>query len=155
MAWAKTDKGATTTACTQNEYSVLTETVTLGGTAATRYSSVFSVPQGCGFTVVSNTAATNTSGSLSDHLYISWDNSSFYLYKALRDCNYADDTNQGTTFKTLDATRRVRFVDPTYAGAFPYYKVGLTHAAVESTGKTIGLAVTVVDLNKGNKGAKF
>lgn len=155
MAWAKTDKGLTTTGLTQNEYLVLTETVTLGGTAATRYSSVFSIPKGCGFTVITNTAATNTSGSLSDHLYVSVDNSSFYLLKALRDCNYADDTNQGTSFKTLDANRRIRYVDPDYIGEFPYYKIGITHAAVESTGKTIACAIVIGDRNKGDKSAKF
>lgn len=155
MAWSKVSKGATTTGETQNSYTIITETVTLGGTAATRYSSAFSVPPGLGFTVVSNTAATNTSGSLSDHLYISWDNTNFYLYKALRDCNYADDTNQGTSFKTLDAVRRVRYVDPNYNGQFPYYKVGITHAAVESTGKTIGLAISIGNRDKGSVGAKL
>lgn len=156
MAWSKASKGAVVgTGEGQNSYQVLTETVTLGGTATTRYSSVFSVPPGLGFTVVSNTAATNTSGSLSDHLYVSWDNSSFYLYKTLRDCNYADDTNQGTSFKTLDTLRRMRYVDPNYVGSFPYYKVGITHAAAESTGKTIGLAIVIGNRDKGSFTAKF
>lgn len=155
MSWTQTSEGKTTTFLTQNDYAVATETVALGGTAATRYSSAFSVPKGVGFTVVTNTAATNTSGSLSDHLYVSWDNSTFYLYKTLRDCNYSDDTNQGTSFKTLDANRRVRYVDPNYIGSFSYYKIGLTHAAVESSSKTIGLAITVGNRDKGDFGAKF
>jgi len=137
------------------DFEILTETVALGGTAATRYSSVFSVPKGVGFTVFSNTAATNTSGSLSDHLYVSTDGINFYLYKALRDCNYAGDTNEGTSFKTLDATRRFRYVDPNYVGSFPYYKIGLTHAAVESSSKTIGLAITIGAVARGSFDSKF
>lgn len=155
MAWIETSKGKNTAGLKQNQYALLTETVTLGGTATTRYSSSFSIPVGVGFTVVSNTALTNTSGSLSDHLYVSWDNSNFYLYRTLRDCNYADDTNQGTTFKTLDTLRRVRYVDPNYIGTFPYYKIGITHAAVESTGKTIGLAIIIGNRKKGDWSAKF
>lgn len=155
MSWTLTSEGKTATFLKQNDYDLGTETVALGGTAATRYSSAFSVPRGVGFTVVSNTAATNTSGSLSDHLYVSWDNSTFYLLKALRDCNYADDTNQGTSYKTLDATRRIRYVDPNYIGSFPYYKIGLTHAAVESSSKTIGLAITVGNRDKGSFTAKI
>ena len=137
MSWTQTSQGYD-----NPKLEVMTETVTLGGTAATRYSSAFSIPATMkGFVVVSNTAATNTSGSLSDHLYVSWDATNFYLLKALRDCNYADDTNQGTSYKTLDATRRVRYVDTEYIGKYPYYKIGITHAAVESTSKTVALAV--------------
>lgn len=138
MSWVKKSQGLNT----NQDLAVMTETVALGGTATTRYSSAFSLPKGIkGFTVISNTGATNTSGSLSDHLYVSFDNSTYVKLKTLRDCNYADDTTQGTSFKTLDTTIRPRFVDCNYVGKYPYYKIGLTHAAVESTGKTIGLAV--------------
>lgn len=151
MAWSKLSKGAVAgTFNTQDVYSVMTETVTLGKGQTTRYSSAFSVPPGVGFTVVSNTAATNTSASVSDHLYVSWDNSTFVLLKALRDCNYGDDTNQGTSYKTLDTLRRVRYVDPNYIGQFPYYKIGIANIGqAESSKHTIGLAVIVGDRAKG------
>ncbi|MGV8131633.1 MAG: hypothetical protein ACP5N7_06055 [Candidatus Pacearchaeota archaeon] len=146
MAWIKTSKGLNV----NQELAVMTETVALGGTAATRYSSAFSVPRNVkGFTVISNTAATNTSGSLSDHLYVSVDNSTFVKVSTLRDCNYRDDVNQGTSFKTLDTTVRPRYVDLSYVGKYPYYKIGLTHAAVESTGKTIGLAIIFGEVDHG------
>lgn len=150
MSWTLKSEGDSA----NKEFVVLTETVALGGTATTRYSSAFTVPKGQGFTVVSNTAATNTSGSLSDHLYVSWDGSNFYLLKALRDCNYADDTNQGTSYKTLDSVRRLRFVDPEYIGQYPYFKIGITHAAVESSSKTIGLAVVIGNKNSANADVK-
>lgn len=147
MSWDKKSKGLNV----NEELAVMTETVTLGGTAATRYSSAFSLPRNVrGFTVISNTAATNTSGSLSDHLYVSFDNSTYVKLKTLRDCNYADDSTQGTSFKTLDSVLRPRFVDSNYVGKYPFYKIGLTHAAVESTGKTIGLAIIFGESDKGN-----
>ncbi len=146
MAWIKTSKGLNV----NQDLPVMTETVALGGTAATRYSSAFSLPKGVkGFTVITNTAATNTSGSASDHLYVSFDNSTYVKLKTLRDCNYADDSTQGTSFKTIDTLLRPRFVDCDYVGKYPYYKIGITHAAVESTGKTIGLAVILGDSDKG------
>lgn len=150
MSWQPNSRGYV-----DPRFTVLTETVALGGTAATRYSSPFTVPPGVGFTVVSNVGSTNTSGSLSDHLYVSDDGSTFTYLKALRDCNYADDTNQGTSFKTLDTTKRIRYVDTNYIGEYPFYKIGLTHAAVESTGKTIGLSVMVGNRDKGSWGAKL
>jgi late competence protein required for DNA uptake (superfamily II DNA/RNA helicase) len=61
----------------------------------------------------------------------------------LRDCNYGDDTNQGTSFRSLDALLRVRYIDPDYVGDFPYFKVRLLQAAVESSAKTVGLAVII------------
>ena len=147
MSWVKKSQGLNT----NQDLAVMTETVALGGNAATRYSSAFSIPKGVrGFVVVSNTAATNTSGSLSDHLYVSVDNVTYTKLKTLRDCNYADDTNQGTSFKTLDTLVRYRYVDTNYVGQFPFYKIGLTHAAAESTGKTIALAVVIGGLDKGN-----
>ena len=147
MAWVKKSRGLNT----NEDLAVMTETVALGAGLATRYSSVFSLPKGVrGFVVVSNTAATNTSGSASDHLYVSVDNVTFTKLKTLRDCNYADDTNQGTTFKTLDTTIRYRYVDTNYVGQFPYYKIGLINAAAESSSKTIGLAVVIGGIDKGN-----
>lgn len=154
--WSKTSKGAVAgTGESQNSYQVMTETVALGKGVATRYSSAFSVPPGLGFSVVSNTAATNTSVSCSDFLFVSWDNSTFYSLKTLRDCNYADDTNQGTSFKTLDTNRRFRYVDPNYIGSYPYYKIGIVQAGAESSSKTIGLAVIIGNRDKGSFTAKF
>ena len=93
MSWVKKSQGLNT----NQDLAVMTETVALGSNAATRYSSAFSIPKGVrGFVVVSNTAATNTSGSLSDHLYVSVDNVTYTKLKTLRDCNYADDTNQAS-----------------------------------------------------------
>ena len=147
MSWTKVSKGLNV----NQDLAVMTETVALGGNAATRYSSAFSLPRNVkGFTVISNTGATNTSGSLSDHLYVSFDNSTYVKLKTLRDCNYADDSTQGTTFKTLDTLLRPRFVDCNYVGKYPFYKIGLTHAAAESSSKTIGLAVIFGETDKGN-----
>jgi len=152
MAWTKVSEGKVTgTLNEQNNYAVLTETVTLGGTAdSIRYSSAFAVPKGVGFTVISNTSATDTSDSISDWLYVSWDNSTFVQHRKLRDCNYADDANLGTSAVDCDAARKVRYVDPAYAGSFPYYKIGLIQGGIESTGMTIGLAITLGDQDKGS-----
>lgn len=147
MSWTKLSKGLNV----NQELAVMTETVALGGTATTRYSSAFSLPRNVkGFTVITNTAATNTSGSASDHLYVSMDNSTYVKLKTLRDCNYADDSTQGTSFKTIDTLLRPRFVDANYVGKYPFYKIGITHAAVESSSKTIGLAVIFGESDKGH-----
>ena len=150
MSWVESSKGQNKGAGNgQNDYAVLTETVALGEGLAQRYSSSFSVPPGVGFTVISNTAATNLSGSASDQLYVSYDNSTFYQLKnTLRDCNYADDTNQGTSFRSIDNTSRVRYVDAEYVGQFPYFKLAVLNAAAESTSKTVGFAVIIGDNNK-------
>lgn len=144
MAWTEKSRGSNTVGYGQNGYPVLTETVTLGAAKGNRFSSSFSVPPGVSFTVVSNTAGTDTSASASDQLYISYDNSTFTQLKdTLRDCNYADDTNQGTSFRDIDNTTRVRYVDTTYTGQFPYYKIRILQAGVESSSKTVGLAVII------------
>jgi len=152
MAWLLAPKGKVAgTFNESNNYPSMTETVTLGGTAdSVRYSSAFAVPPGRGFSVISNTSATNTSDSISDWLYVSWDDTTYVQHRKLRDCNYADDTNQGTSTVNLDTARKVRFVDPAYAGSFPYMKVGLIQGGVESTGMTIGLAITLGDRDKGS-----
>ena len=152
MSWTMNNEGKVVgTLNEQNNYAVMTETVTLGGTAdSVRYSSAFAVPKGHGFSVITNTSATDTSDSISDWLYVSWDNSTFAQHKKLRDCNYADDANQGTSYVDCDAVKRVRYVDPAYVGDFPYYKIGLIQGGVESTGMTIGLAVTL-SANNTNK----
>ena len=70
MAWIKVSKGLNV----NQDLAVMTESVPLGTGAATRYSSSFSLPKGVrGFNVITNTSATNTSGSASDHLYVSFD----------------------------------------------------------------------------------
>jgi hypothetical protein len=138
MAWIKVSKGLNV----NQDLAVMTESVPLGTGAATRYSSSFSLPKGVrGFNVITNTSATNTSGSASDHLYVSFDNSTFVKLKTLRDCNYADDSTQGTSFKTIDTLLRPRYVDCDYVGKYPYYRIGITNAAAESSSKIIGLAV--------------
>ncbi len=151
MAWKISSVGKVTgTFNEQNSYAVMTETVTLGGTAdSVRYSSAFSLPRGAGVTVISNTSSTNTSDSISDWLYVSWDNSTFVQHSKLRDCNYADDTNKGTTTVDLDNTVKQRYIDTDYTGEFPYMKIGLIQGGVESTGMTIGLALTLGKLEKG------
>lgn len=147
MAWTESSKGENRGAgLASNAYKVLTETVTLGAAKGSRYSSSFSVPPGVGFTIISNTAATNLSGSASDQIYVSYDNSTFYQLKdTLRDCNYADDTNQGTSYRSVDNATRIRYVDPEYVGQFPYWKVRILQAAVESSSKTVALAVMIGD----------
>lgn len=125
-------------------YTVLEETITLGAAKGNRYSDVFSVPNGVGFTVISNTAGTNLSGSASDQLYVSYDGTNFYQkVDTLRDANYKDDNAQGTSYRSVDNTSRVRYVDPKYLGPAPYYKIRILQAAVESSSKTVGLAVII------------
>lgn len=125
---------------------VATETVTLGAAKANRYTSEIDfIPPGCDFVVISNTAATNLSGSASDQLYFAYETGGTY-YQAkdtLRDCNYADDTNQGTSFRSVDNTSRQRYVDLSYTGEAPFYKIRILQAAVESSAKTVGVAVIV------------
>lgn len=130
---------------------VATETIILGAAKANRYSSVIDfIPvdkdgKQLPFVIISNTGATNTSGSASDQLYGSFNRSSGFVQvkNTLRDCNLADDTAQGTSFRNIDTTTRPRRIDPSYVGPYPYYKVRILQAAVESTAKTIGLAVIV------------
>lgn len=133
-----------------NTMLVATETVALGAAKANRFSSVIDfIPtdkdgRQLPFTVISNTGTTNTSGSVSDQLYASYDrNGTYFMVKdTLRDCNYSDDLHQGTSYRSLDTNKRVRGVDPAYlSGGYPYYKIRLLQAAVESSSKTIGLAV--------------
>jgi hypothetical protein len=130
---------------------VATETITLGAAKANRYSSVIDfIPtdkdgKQLPFVVISNTGATNTSGSASDQLYGSFSRSTGFVQvkNTLRDCNLADDTAQGTSFRSIDAAVKPRRIDPSYVGPYPYYKVRILQAAVESSGMTVGLAVIV------------
>jgi hypothetical protein len=134
-----------------NTMTVFTDTVTLGAGLLNRYTSVIDfIPtdnhgRQLGFTVVSNTGTTNLSGSASDQLYASYTRAGTYFQvkDTLRDCNYADDTNQGTSYRDIDNAMRIRYVDPSFIGQFPYYKIRALQAAVESSSKTIGFAVTV------------
>jgi hypothetical protein len=131
---------------TQDNALLATETIAMGAAKANRYSSVIDwIPIGTPFTVISNTGATNLSGSASDQLYACQTRGGTYLQvkDTLRDCNYAHDKDQGTSFRSIDAARRVRFVDPSYVGPFSYWKIRILQAAVESSAKTVGLAVIV------------
>jgi len=143
MAWVVSSKGKVAdTLNNHDSYNVMTETVTLGVGITGRYTSAFSVPPGVGFTVISNTAATNTSGSVSDQLYVSHDNSTFIRLKTqLRDCNYSGETNEGTSYNDLDTAARVRYVDPDYIGRFPYYKIRALQKGAETSTTTIAFAV--------------
>lgn len=134
-----------------NTMLIATETVALGAAKANRFSSVIDfIPtdkdgRQLPFTIISNTGTTNTSGSVSDQLYASYDRAGAYFMvtNTLRDCNYSDDLHQGTSYRSIDTNKRVRHVDPQYVGQYPYYKVRFLQAAVESSAKTIGLAVIV------------
>jgi hypothetical protein len=140
MAWVKKSGGA------NNEYMIATETIALGTGTAQRYTSVIDfIPAGVDFMIVSNTAATNLSGSASDQLYGGYESAGiFYQMKnTLRDCNYTDDTNQGTSFRNIDNTARLRHVNPEYVGEMPYYKLAVLNAAAESSSKTVSFAIIV------------
>ena len=134
MAWTKK---------TANNYFIAYETVALGsglGATASRYSSEIDfIPPNTDFIVISNSAGTDLSGSASDQLYIAHTSGgTFYrLLNTLRDANYAHDTNQGTSFRDLDNTVRMRYVDVSYIGGAPYYKLRVLHAAQESSSNTI------------------
>lgn len=153
MAWSFNGRGKTETSSVPgdinkyyNDAIVATCTVTLGAAKGNRFTPVIDwIPFGVPFTVISNTGSTNTSGSASDQLYACYERGGTYFQvkNTLRDCNYADDTNQGTSFRSLDTNKRVRYVDPAYVGAYPYWKIRVLQAAVESTGKTIAFAVIV------------
>lgn len=158
MSWSFNGRGKCLTADappeinSNNPFLVATETITLGAALGNRYSSVIDfIPtdnngRQLPFTVISNTGTTNTSGSASDQLYASYERNGTYFQvkNTLRDCNYANDATQGTSFRSIDTNKRVRAVDPAYlGGGYPYYKVRILQAAAESTGKTIGLAIMV------------
>lgn len=164
MAWTFNGRGKNETSAAPQGLNanapmiVATETITLGAGKGNRYSSVIDwIPCDANgkqlpFTIISNTGTTNLSGSASDQLYACYTRGGTYFQvkNTLRDCNYADDTNQGTSFRSVDNALRVRYVDPEYTGAFPYYKVRILQAAVESSSKTVGLAVIVGMPNKGS-----
>lgn len=130
---------------------VATETIALGAAKGNRYTSVIDwIPtdksgRQLPFTVISNTGQTNLSGSASDQLYACYSRSGTYFQvkDTLRDCNYLHDTVQGTTFRSIDNAIRVRYVDPAYVGQYPYYKIRVLQAAVESSAKTVGFAVSI------------
>lgn len=156
MSWSEDGAGKTITSGitkvnTVNTFAVFTETIALGAAKANRYTSVIDfIPtdhngRQLPFTVISNTGTTNTSGSASDQLYAAYSrNGTYFQVKdTLRDCNYLHDTVQGTSFRSIDANKRVRYIDPAYVGSFPYYKIRVLQAAVESSAKTIGFAITV------------
>ena len=158
MAWSFNGRGKNETSGAPKEINplhtmlVATETITLGATKGNRYSSVIDfIPtdkdgKQLPFTVISNTGTTNTSGSASDQLYACYERNGTYfqVQNTLRDCNYSDDLHQGTSFRSLDTAKRVRGVDPAYlSGGYPYYKIRILQAAVESSAKTIGLAIMV------------
>lgn len=157
MAWSFNARGKCETSGApknlnpEHNMCVATETIALGAAKANRYSSVIDfIPTDKNgnqlpFTVISNTGQTNTSGSASDQLYACYTRGGTYFQvkNTLRDCNYMNDTNQGTSFRDIDNNVRVRFIDPKYVGAYPYYKIRILQAAVESSSKTIGLAVIV------------
>ena len=170
MAWSFNSRGKNETSGAPKginaraPFMVATETVTLGTgiTGPARYTSVIDwIPVDANgkqlpFTVVSNTGTTNTSGSCSDQLYASYDGVTFFQVKnTLRDCNYADDTNQGTSFRSLDTLKRIRYVDPEYVGAYPYYKLRVLQAVAEKSNKSIGFAITVGAPDKGKHRIKF
>ena len=159
MAWVRSSKGKVAgTFNEQDNIAVMTETVALGGGEATRYSSAFSAPPGVGFTIISNTASTDTSDSISDWLYVSYDNSTYFKHKLLRDCNYADYTKGiatgGVAMALLDATFKIRYVDPDFVGSYPYMKVGIVQGGVESSGMTVGLAMILGNRERGSSKSK-
>lgn len=128
---------------------IATETINLG-TSRRRYSSVIDfIPcdkngKQLPFVVISNTSATNTSGSLSDSIYACHTrNGTYTQLKHLRDCNFAHDKDQGTTYKDLDTNQRVRYVDPSYIGQYPYYKISTMQKGAEVNATTIGFAVII------------
>ncbi len=149
MAWAFNSAGKNETSGSPRNlnvdhgWTVAVETQTLGGSKL-RYSSVIDwIPPGAPFTIITNTAATNTSGSISDQLYACETRAGTYrlIKDTLRDCNYADDNDTavrgGTSYRDLDTNTRVRHIDPEYVGAYPYWKIATLAAAVESTNFTI------------------
>ncbi len=149
MAWAFNSAGKNETSGapknlnTEHGWTVAVETQTLGASKL-RYSSVIDfIPPGVAFTVITNTAATNTSGSISDQLYASETRTGTFrqIKNTLRDGNYADDNDTavrgGTSYRDLDTNTRTRHIDPEYVGAYPYWKIATLAAAVESSGMTI------------------
>ena len=158
MSWLWNSRGKTETTAnnfpkinTNHTFGVASETISLGAAKANRYTSVidFIPTDGNGrqlpFTVISNTGTTNLSGSASDQLYacLTRTGTFFQIAATLRDCNYLHDTTQGTSFRSIDNAIRVRYVDPAYVGQYPYYKIRVLQAAVESSGKTVGFAITI------------
>ena len=164
MAWTENARGKTETSGIskvnpEHTHAVYTESVALGVHITGRYTDVIDfIPvdengRHLPFTVISNTGTTNTSGSCSDQLYACYTrNGTYFLVKnTLRDCNYADDTNQGTSFRDLDTNLRVRYVDPDYVGDFPYYKIRVLQKGAETSTTTIGFAITVGSKQVKNK----
>lgn len=146
--WTETSAGKTSSQVnTQNDMGVLTYTVTLGAAKGNRYSPEFHVPPGVPFTIISNTAGTNLSGSAADQLYVGYTSGGTFYQKLahLRDANYVNKTNAGVANGSVDNTSQVRYVDPSFIGQYPYYKVRILQSAVESSAKTVGLAIIIGD----------
>lgn len=157
MSWSFNGRGKATTTNVPKEinsgnvFLVASETIALGAARGNRFTSVIDfIPtdkdgKQLAFTVVSNTGTTNLSGSASDQLYAQYDRTGtfFQVKNTLRDCNYSDDLHQGTSYRSIDNAMRVRYVDPSYIGAYPYYKIRVLQAAVESSAKTVGFAVII------------
>lgn len=152
MAWSFNGRGKSLTSGVPKDLNptdtvvVATETITLGAGKGNRYSSVIDfIPYGMPFTVISNTAQTNLSGSASDQLYAQYNRTGTFVQikDTLRDCNYNHDAVQGTSFRSVDNTIRYRYIQPDYVGSYPYWKIRIFQAAVESSAKTVALAIIV------------
>lgn len=146
--WTENSAGKTPSQVnTQNDMSVLTYTVTLGAGKGNRYSPEFHVPPGVPFSIISNTAGTNLSGSAADQLYVGYTSGgTFYkVLTHLRDANYIGQKTGGVANGSVDNATMVRYVDPSFIGQFPFYKVRILQAAVESSAKTVGIAVIIGD----------
>ena len=149
MAWAFNSAGKNETSDSpknlnpEHGWTVASETQNMGD-GLLRYSSVIDfIPPGMPFTVITNTAATNTSGSISDQLYACETRAGTFreIKNSLRDCNYADDNDTavrgGTSYRSLDTATRTRHVDPEYVGAYPYWKIATLQAGAEVNATTI------------------
>ncbi len=149
MAWAFNSAGKNESSDSpknlnpEHGWTVAVETQAMGD-GLLRYSSVIDfIPPGAPFTVITNTAATNTSGSISDQLYACETRAGTYrqIKNTLRDCNYADDNDTavrgGTSYRDLDTNTRVRHIDPEYVGAYPYWKIATLQVGAEVSTTTI------------------
>jgi hypothetical protein len=153
MSWSFNVRGKTETSGVPldmkknvGDVALATETIALGAGKGNRYSSVIDwIPFGVPFTVISNTGATNLSGSASDQLYAAYERGGTYfqVLAHLRDANYKDALAGGVAVGSVDNAARLRYVDPSYIGSYPYWKIRILQAAVESSAKKVGLAVIV------------
>lgn len=130
----------------RGSWDIREESIALGVGLASRYTSEIDwIPPGVPFTVITNSAAVNTSASGSDQLYAGYESGgTFYQIKdKMRDTNYADNLTGGVDAGDYDTAAHARYVDPAFVGNYPFWKIRYLQAGAETSTTKLNTVVIV------------